>query len=108
MANIVKSVFKELDEEILLDDDNVELSNSSKDLYSDEPNLNLKISNIIDLQSTVFMYAHSRASFEDLDRDKSDNNDMQEDGESEYNIDEIVFFVESEYLFDEQVFLTLL
>ena len=78
-----------MEEETLLDDDDVELSNPSEDLYSDEPNLNLKISNIIDLQSTVFMCTHSRASFEDLDRDESDNNDMQEDGESEYNVNEI-------------------
>ncbi|RIB22624.1 hypothetical protein C2G38_2033417 [Gigaspora rosea] len=89
MANIAESVFKELEgEETLLDDD-VELSNLSEDLNLDEPNLNLKISNIIDLQSSVFTCTHSRTSFEDLDRDESDN-DMQDNGESEYNIDEIV------------------
>ncbi|CAG8569861.1 6891_t:CDS:2, partial [Gigaspora rosea] len=76
------------EEEILLEDD-IELSNPSEDLYSDEPNLNLKISNIIDLQFSVFTCTYSRTSFEDLDRDVSDN-DMQDDGESEYNVDEIV------------------
>ncbi|CAG8751368.1 16101_t:CDS:2, partial [Gigaspora margarita] len=89
MANIAKSVFKELEEKTLLDDD-VELSNPSEDLYSDEPNLNLKILNIIDFQSLVFIYTHSRTSFKDLNRDESDNNDMQDNGESEYNVDEIV------------------
>ncbi|CAG8703948.1 36792_t:CDS:2 [Gigaspora margarita] len=89
IANIAESVFKELEEKTLLEDD-VELSNPSEDLYSDEPNLNLKISNIIDLQSSVFTCTHSRTSFEDLDRDESDNNDMQDDGKSEYNVDKIV------------------
>ncbi|CAG8807172.1 21155_t:CDS:2, partial [Cetraspora pellucida] len=60
IANIAESVFKELKEKTLLDDDNIKLSNSSEELYPDEPNLNLKISNII------------------------------EDKESEYNVDEIV------------------
>ncbi|RIB29003.1 hypothetical protein C2G38_2156433 [Gigaspora rosea] len=89
IANIAESVFKELEEEETLLDDDVELSNPSEDLNLDEPKLNLKISNIINLQSSVFMCTHSRTSFEDLDRDESDN-DMQEDGESEYNVDEIV------------------
>ncbi|CAG8820101.1 25370_t:CDS:1, partial [Gigaspora rosea] len=37
-----------------------------------------------------FYMSHSRTSFKVLDRDKSNNNDMQNDRESEYNIDEIV------------------
>ncbi|CAG8827903.1 18097_t:CDS:2, partial [Gigaspora margarita] len=34
--------------------------------------------------------SNPKQSFKDLDRDESDNNDMQDNGESEYNIDEMV------------------
>ncbi|CAG8755663.1 6897_t:CDS:2, partial [Gigaspora rosea] len=64
IANIAESVFKKLEEEETLLDDEVESSNS------------------------IFTCTHSRTSFKDLDRNESDN-DMQ-DSESEYNVDEIV------------------
>ncbi|CAG8561617.1 20231_t:CDS:2 [Dentiscutata erythropus] len=62
MANIAESVFKELEEETVLEEEDIELSNPT----------------------------HSRTSYEDLDINESDNNDIQEDRESEYNVDDII------------------
>ncbi|CAG8780607.1 7710_t:CDS:1, partial [Racocetra fulgida] len=87
MTNIAETVFKKLEEETLADEENTELSNPTKDLYSDEPDLNLNVSNFIDLHSSVFIYSENRYESQEFNEIVSDNNDMQE---GKYNVDEII------------------
>ncbi|CAG8616009.1 3242_t:CDS:2, partial [Cetraspora pellucida] len=53
MMNIAETVFKEF-EEILMDIDDTEMLNPTKDLYSNEQDLDLSISTFIDINSSVF------------------------------------------------------
>ncbi|CAG8683742.1 3811_t:CDS:1, partial [Dentiscutata heterogama] len=51
IANIAKTVFKEVEEEILIDNENVEMLNFAKNLYSNEQYLDLNISTFINFRS---------------------------------------------------------
>ncbi|CAG8716319.1 5242_t:CDS:2, partial [Gigaspora margarita] len=53
MINIAETVFKEFEEEEISDnDDDIEMLNPAKDLYSNEQDLNLSISTFINLESS--------------------------------------------------------
>ncbi|CAG8841660.1 7444_t:CDS:1, partial [Gigaspora margarita] len=85
MINIAKTVFKEFEEEeISDDDDDIEMLNPAKDLYSNEQDLNLSILIFINLESSVFISKNNHES-ENFDETESDDN-MQD----EYNVNEIV------------------
>ncbi|CAG8635797.1 13150_t:CDS:2, partial [Racocetra fulgida] len=85
MTNIAETVFKEFEEETLTEEEDTELPNPTEDLYSNEPDLNLNVSNFIDLYSSVFTNSESRYENQESNEIESDNNDVQE-----YNIDEII------------------
>ncbi|CAG8855823.1 22563_t:CDS:1, partial [Gigaspora margarita] len=84
MINIAETVFKEFEEEEISNDDNIEMLNPAKDLYSNEQDLNLSILTFINLESSVFTSKSNHKS-ENFDKTESDDN-MQD----EYNVDEIV------------------
>ncbi|CAG8491068.1 5354_t:CDS:1, partial [Cetraspora pellucida] len=85
MTNIAETVFKEFEEETLIEDDDIEILNPAKNLYPNEQDLDLSISTSIDFKSSVFTFFNSYES-ENFNEIESDN-DIQED---EYNVDEIV------------------
>ncbi|CAG8844445.1 44938_t:CDS:2 [Gigaspora margarita] len=87
ITNITETVFKELEEETLADEENTELFNPTKDLYPNEPDLNLNVLNFIDLNSSVFTYSKNRYESQEINEIMSDNNDMQE---REYNVGKII------------------
>ncbi|CAG8602358.1 5938_t:CDS:2, partial [Scutellospora calospora] len=64
IENIVETVFKEFEEILIEEDEDIEISSPTENLYSDEQDLDLKFSEI-----------------------ESDDNDIQE---IEYDVDEIV------------------
>ncbi|CAG8779879.1 13774_t:CDS:1, partial [Racocetra fulgida] len=53
ITNIAETVFKEF-EKVLTEEENIELLNPTKNLYSNEQDLYLYISTFIDLKSLVF------------------------------------------------------
>ncbi|CAG8830316.1 11473_t:CDS:1, partial [Gigaspora rosea] len=87
MTNIAETVFKEFEEETIMEDDDAELFNPAKDLYPNEQNLNLNISTFIDLCSPVFTSSENYEN-EELNEVESDHYDLQE-GDNDYNVDEI-------------------
>ncbi|CAG8578310.1 20554_t:CDS:2 [Gigaspora rosea] len=85
MTDIAETVFKEF-EESLIKEENTESSNPTEGLYLDEPNLNLNISNFIDLNSSVFTSTNfENYENEELNENESDNNTQK----NEYDVDEI-------------------
>ncbi|CAG8822937.1 22138_t:CDS:1, partial [Dentiscutata erythropus] len=80
------TVFKEFEEERLVKEEDIELSNPTEDLYSNELDLNLNVSNFIDLRSSVFTNSENRYKNEVSNEIKSDD-DLQE---NKYDVDEIV------------------
>ncbi|CAG8764388.1 4354_t:CDS:2, partial [Dentiscutata erythropus] len=87
MANIAETVFKEFEEETIMEDDDAELSNPAKDLYPNEPDLSLNISTFIDLRALVFISENYKN--EELNEVESDYYDLQESND-DYDVDEIV------------------
>ncbi|CAG8819641.1 3044_t:CDS:2, partial [Cetraspora pellucida] len=85
MTNIAETVFKEFEEETLIEDNDIEMLNPAKNLYPNEQDLDLSISTSIDFKFSVFMSSNSYES-ENFIEIESDN-DIQE---GEYNVDEIV------------------
>jgi hypothetical protein len=91
MKGIAETVFNELEEEVFTEEseeleesENAELPNPAEHLYTNEPDLNLNISDMIDLQSPIF-------------RSNGINNNerMESGGESsddgnEYDVNEII------------------
>ncbi|CAG8741035.1 13680_t:CDS:2, partial [Cetraspora pellucida] len=73
MTNIAKTVFKEFEEEILIEDDDIEMLNPAENLYPNEQDLDLSISTSIDFKSSVFMSSNSYES-ENFNEIESDNN----------------------------------
>ncbi|CAG8490813.1 15938_t:CDS:2 [Cetraspora pellucida] len=85
MTNIAETVFKEFEEETLIEDDDIEMLNPAKNLYPNKQDLDLSISASIDFKSLVFMFSNSYESrnFNEIESD----NDIQE---GKYNVDKIV------------------
>ncbi|CAG8487892.1 13345_t:CDS:1, partial [Cetraspora pellucida] len=59
MTNIAETVFKKFEKEILTEEEDTELPNLTKDLYFNKLDLNLNVSNFIDLYSSVFINSES-------------------------------------------------
>ncbi|CAG8533566.1 13590_t:CDS:2, partial [Cetraspora pellucida] len=85
ITNIAKTVFKEFEEEILIEEDDIKMLNPAENLYPNEQDLDLSISTSIDFKSSVFTFSNSYKS-ENFNEIEFDNNIQ----ESEYNVDEIV------------------
>ncbi|CAG8704378.1 9959_t:CDS:1, partial [Scutellospora calospora] len=85
MTTIAETVFKEFEEEILIEEEEAELLNPTENLYSDEPDLNLNISTFIDLNSSVFTLSENHYESEEFIEGESDDNII----ENEYDVDEI-------------------
>ncbi|CAG8616862.1 9529_t:CDS:2, partial [Scutellospora calospora] len=77
IENIMETVFKEFEEEILIEDKNEEMSNPTEDLYSDEQDLDLNILN----------FNTSNYESERFSNVESDDNSIQK---SKYDVYEIV------------------
>ncbi|CAG8538682.1 45005_t:CDS:1, partial [Gigaspora margarita] len=88
MSNIAETVFKEFEEETIMEDNDDELFNPAEDLYPNEQNLNLNISTFIDFRSPVFTSSENYEN-EELNEVESDHYNLQE-SEDDYNVDEIV------------------
>ncbi|CAG8797796.1 15437_t:CDS:2, partial [Dentiscutata erythropus] len=73
-------------QERLVEEEDIELSNSTEDFYSNELDLNLNFSNFIDLRSSVFTNSEDRYENEVSNEIESDD-DLQE---NEYDVDKIV------------------
>ncbi|CAG8639364.1 16634_t:CDS:2 [Dentiscutata heterogama] len=86
MSDIAETVFKEFEEERLVEEEDIELSNPTEDLYSNELDLNLNVLNFIDLCSSVFTNSEDRYENEVSNKIESDD-DLQE---NEYDVDKIV------------------
>jgi hypothetical protein len=69
-----------------------ELSNPAEHLYTNEPNLKLNISNIINFQSPIF---HNESHLNNNESEESGDESSEEDDEdNEYDVNEIVASIE--------------
>lgn len=91
MKDISKTVFNELEENSTKDLENIDLSNPAEHLYTDESDLELNVSNIINFRSLIF---HSNEiDFNEIE--ESDGASSDEGGEdNEYDVDEIIANIE--------------
>jgi hypothetical protein len=90
MKNVAETVFNELGEEAFLEEpENAELSNPAEHLYTNEQNLNLDISNIINLQSSIFNSNSNNNEHEESSDDESSEEEDEED-DDEYDVNEII------------------
>ncbi|CAG8800534.1 652_t:CDS:2, partial [Cetraspora pellucida] len=86
MSDIAETVFKEFEEERLVEEEDIELSNPTEDLYSNEIDLNLNVLSFINLRSLVFTNSEDRYENEVSNEIESDD-DLQK---NEYDVDEII------------------
>ena len=94
MKNVAETVFNELEEKIFSErPENTELPNPAEHLCTNEPDLTLDISNIINLQSSIF-YSNV-IDLDNNENEESDDESSDEDGEDdEYDVNEIILSVE--------------
>ena len=87
MKNIAKTVFSELEEEVLPEElENAELQNPAERLYTNELDLNVNISNVIDFRSPIFR--SNEINLNNNGGEESGDNSSDED--DEYNVNEII------------------
>jgi hypothetical protein len=91
MECITETVYKEFEEENLVEEaEEAELANSIDDLYSNEPDLNLDVFNIVDLHSLVFSNSNEIESFSEAESDNSYDENYNYSEEDLYDVDEII------------------
>ncbi|CAB5383336.1 unnamed protein product [Rhizophagus irregularis] len=92
MKNIAETVFNEFEEEAFLEEsENAELPNPAEHLYTNEQDLNLDISNMINFQSSIFNSNGNNNEHEESSDDESSDEDDEDD---EYDVNEIVISIE--------------
>jgi hypothetical protein len=94
MKNVAETVFNELEGEIFPEEsEDPELLNPAEHLYTNEPNLKLDISDVINFQSPIF---HSNGI--DLNNNESEESDDEssdeDDEDNEYDVNEIINSIE--------------
>ncbi|RGB22345.1 hypothetical protein C1646_677914 [Rhizophagus diaphanus] len=92
MKNIAETVFNKFEEKAFLEEsENAELPNPAEHLYTNEQDLNLDISNMINFQSSIFNSNGNNNKREESSDDKSSDKDDEDD---EYDVNEIVTSIE--------------
>jgi len=86
IKSIAETIFNELEE--LKEFENEELLNPAEDLMPNEPDLNINISDTIDLTSPIFQNANNRDHFNGNGEEESDEEESSED--NEYDVNEII------------------
>ncbi|CAB4413404.1 unnamed protein product [Rhizophagus irregularis] len=88
MKNIAETVFNEFEEEAFLkESENTELPNPAEHLYTNEQDLNLDISNMINFQLSIF---NSNSNNNEREESSNDESSDEDDEDDEYDMNEIV------------------
>ena len=89
MKNISETVFNIIEEEVFSEElENAELPNPVEHLYTNEQNLNLNISEIIDLRSPIFR--SNVIHLNNNEREESSEDDSSDEEGDEYDVSEII------------------